>query len=106
MCFEKLLICIWLSNPRPDRKVAGTACSLEPCDLRDRNSSASICSESEIEMLPARPFSAPAPSDCTQQESWSIASTISISEERSHEEEPTYQNTLLQHYNQQTDLGI
>lgn len=70
---------------------------LEVCDQRDRNSNVSICStssESVMEMLPAQPVSAPAPSDHTQQESRSIASTISMSEELNSDEEPTYQNTL------------
>lgn len=78
--------------------------SLKVCDQRNRNSSASICSESVMEMLPARPLSAPAPSDHAQQESWSIASTISMSEELNIEEEPTYQNTLP-HCNNQHHSG-
>ncbi|XP_026201204.1 uncharacterized protein LOC113152267 isoform X2 [Anabas testudineus] len=67
---------------------------LAECDQRERNSSNPICSDNVMEMLPARPLSAPAPPNHIEQESWSIASSISTYQDLSSEEEPTYQNTM------------
>lgn len=75
------------------------------CEQRERlNSSAPISSHSDhvMELLPARPLSAPAPTGHVHHNIGSIASPISLSEEPEGDE-AMQQNTLpacnYQHYN-------
>ncbi|XP_063760874.1 uncharacterized protein LOC134878635 isoform X2 [Eleginops maclovinus] len=67
--------------------------NLELCEQRERlNSSAAIASHSVMESLPARPLSAPAPTNRIHHDIWSTASPNCPSEEL-NPEEATQQNT-------------
>ncbi|XP_054861098.1 uncharacterized protein LOC118470326 [Amphiprion ocellaris] len=68
---------------------------LQMCEQQPDRRHSSRTPVSVIELLPARPLSAPPPSDHLQPEARSIKPAVDQPEEQSGEEEAIYQNTLL-----------